>query len=108
MPPAELSTAIYALRLVEPPAGAVRFSPELEAVNLGKYPAWQSPTMLQSEGGIVASNRGTGAVWDAAARVETGANEMVSCAVAGAVTLGMPMKVGNCALSTALGLASTT
>src|ERR1700723_2436323 len=108
MPPATLSTAMYAWLTLKPPENAVRVSPEVEAESLGKYPAWQSPTMLQSDGGEAASNLGTGAVADAVCTVETGANEILSCATAGAVTFGRAMKVGNCALSTALGLASTT
>src|SRR5580692_3134843 len=107
MPPATLSTAMKTA-LLKPPENAVRLRPEADAESLGKYPAWQSPTMLQSEGGVAASNLGTGAVADAVSTVETGANEILSCATAGAVTFGIAMNVGNCASSTRLGFASTT
>ena len=40
--------------------------------------------------------------------VDTGANDTVSLAMACEVTFEMAIKVGNCALSRALGLASTT
>jgi hypothetical protein len=68
----------YSLPALDAPETAVRLWPEIVAASWGKYPAWQSPTMLQSDAGVVASNLGTGALGDAIARVETGANETLS------------------------------
>ena len=67
--------------------------------------ARRDPEVFQE---ILEQSMEAGLVLDAVVTVETGAKESVSCAVAGAVTFGRLMNVGNCALSMALGLADTT
>ena len=57
---------------------------------------------------VTAAKRGMGAVAEAVATEDTGARAMVSCAIAGAVTRGRAMNVGNCADSSTFGLAAAT
>src|ERR1017187_2303317 len=70
--------------------------------------AAQSPKIWQSLCMGTAVKRGIGAVAEAVVTVETGARAMVSWATAGGVKRGREMKVGNCAVSRAFGLAAAT
>src|ERR1039457_4196557 len=70
--------------------------------------ALQSPTAVQSDGGVTATKRGIGALVDAEPTVETGASERLPFEVDGGLLAGMAKKLGICALSVADGLASTT
>ena len=63
--------------------------------SLGKYGASQSPTAVQSDCGVTAEKRGTGALAETPITAETGAKVTVSCATAAAVTLARPTKLGN-------------
>src|ERR1035438_51989 len=70
--------------------------------------AAQSPKIWQSLCAATAVKRGMGAVFEAVITVETGARAMVSWLTVGGVKRGREMKVGNCAVSTTLGLAAAT
>src|SRR5215472_6750223 len=77
-------------------------------ISFGKYGASQSPSALQSDAGLPGTKRTIGAVEEAATGPDNGASETASAAIAGAVTLGNAMKVGNCAVSCTDGFASDT
>src|SRR5690348_1437492 len=76
----------------------------------GKYPAPQSPSVWQSDGGATPRKRGIGAEELAEASVDTGAKLTASFAVPAATGLvaDVPTKTGNCADSSTVGFESRT
>src|SRR3954447_465807 len=90
-----------------PPIALIRMG-EASSSSLGGRTtgATQSPSTLQSFCTVTAAKRGIGAVAEAVVTEDTGARAMVSCAIAGAVTRGRAMNVGNCADSSTFGLAA--
>src|SRR5579863_4417307 len=89
----------------------VKVSDVVSEVSVGKYPAEQSPISVQSVAGVVAMKRGIGSVCVAMETVDTGATIglNVGCGTTAVqVVAGLTTQTGICAVSTTVGLLSTT